>query len=159
MQKIYIFVCSIFPLLQNGVLHDLHTVKLTVRPIHASMNACNIYCIKLSSMWLAMYCFLRRNGIKKEAYTSDSEFTLTAYSYFHQQLMQIWICRQKNLWITYIEFFLTQSILLGARGSIVGWGTMLQAGRSRVLFPMRSLDFSFDAILPAALWPWCRLDL
>jgi hypothetical protein len=29
-----------------------------------------------------------------------------------------------------------------ARGSVVGWGTMLQAGRSRVRFPMRSLDCS-----------------
>jgi hypothetical protein len=34
---------------------------------------------------------------------------------------------------------------LGARGSVVGWGTMLQAGRSRVWFPMRSLNFF--------LWP------
>jgi hypothetical protein len=29
----------------------------------------------------------------------------------------------------------------GACGSVVGWGTMLQAGRSRVQVPMRSLDF------------------
>jgi hypothetical protein len=29
----------------------------------------------------------------------------------------------------------------GARGSEVGWGTMLQPGRSRVQFPMRWLDF------------------
>jgi hypothetical protein len=29
----------------------------------------------------------------------------------------------------------------GARGNAVGWGTLLQAGRSRVLFPLRSLNF------------------
>jgi hypothetical protein len=38
-------------------------------------------------------------------------------------------------------------------GRAVGWGTMLQAGRSRVRFPMRSLDFSIVLILPAALCP------
>jgi hypothetical protein len=30
---------------------------------------------------------------------------------------------------------------------------MLQAGRSRVRFPTKSLDFSIDLILPAALGP------
>jgi hypothetical protein len=30
---------------------------------------------------------------------------------------------------------------VGARGSVVGWGIMLQAGRSRVWFLMMLLDF------------------
>jgi hypothetical protein len=38
----------------------------------------------------------------------------------------------------------------GGRGSIVGSGIMLQTRKSRVRFPMRSLDFSIDVILPAA---------
>jgi hypothetical protein len=38
-----------------------------------------------------------------------------------------------------------------ARGGAVGWDTALQAGRSRVRFPMVSLELFIDIILPAAL--------
>jgi hypothetical protein len=36
-------------------------------------------------------------------------------------------------------------------GSAVGLGTALQVDRSRVRFPMLSLELFFDIILPAAL--------
>jgi hypothetical protein len=53
------------------------------------------------------------------------------------------------------DFFVDNNLIITRenrlRGRAVGWGTMLQAGRPRVRFPMRSLDFSSDIILPAAL--------
>jgi hypothetical protein len=44
-------------------------------------------------------------------------------------------------------------------GIVVGWGTMLQGGSSRVRFPTRSLNFSIHLILPAALCPWSTRNL
>jgi hypothetical protein len=44
-------------------------------------------------------------------------------------------------------------------GSVVVWGTMPQGGRSRVRFPIRSLDFSIHLIFPAVLWAWGRINL
>jgi len=39
----------------------------------------------------------------------------------------------------------------GLRSGAVGWDTALQAGGSRVQFPMVSLEFFIYRILPAAL--------
>jgi hypothetical protein len=48
--------------------------------------------------------------------------------------------------------------ILRARGSVVGWGTMLDAERSRVQVPMRSLDFfnwpNFSSRTMAQEYPW-----
>jgi hypothetical protein len=42
---------------------------------------------------------------------------------------------------------------------LVGGGTVLQAGRSRVSIPGEVIVVLGDLILPAALWPWGRLGL
>jgi hypothetical protein len=46
----------------------------------------------------------------------------------------------------------------GERSSVVGWGTMLQAGRLWDQVPMRWI-FSIYLILPATLWTWGQLSL
>jgi hypothetical protein len=55
----------------------------------------------------------------------------------------------------YFCYFFISGTLSGA----VGWGTALQASRSRVSFPMVSFVFFIDIILPAALRTWGLLSL
>jgi hypothetical protein len=50
-------------------------------------------------------------------------------------------------------------IFCGHAAVLVGWGTALQVGMSRVRFPMVSLDFFIYIILLSALWPWGGLSL
>jgi hypothetical protein len=52
-------------------------------------------------------------------------------------------CKVHCLWDVYQTdlLFIYVSVYVGARGSVVGWGTMLQAGRSRVRVPMRWIFF------------------
>ena len=45
------------------------------------------------------------------------------------------------------------------RGGAVGSGTALQVGRSRVRFPLVSLEFFIDIILLAVVLPWGRIRL
>jgi hypothetical protein len=59
-------------------------------------------------------------------------------------------------------FYFIFNVLLPNHGGTQwrsGWGTALQTGRSRVRFPMASMDFFIDIILPVALWLWGRLNL
>jgi hypothetical protein len=60
-------------------------------------------------------------------------------------------CMCTNITVTNVSF--------GVRCSVVVWGTMLQARRLLFRLPIRSLNFSIEIILSAALWPWCRVRL
>jgi len=44
--------------------------------------------------------------------------------------------------------------LLYAYGGADNRGTMIQAGRARVRFPMVSFGFFIGLRLPAEIWPW-----
>jgi hypothetical protein len=88
--------------------------------------------------------------------------TLTRqFQHSHEERNRLFVC----LFVS-VRFLLTLVTLLPincwggrARGSVVRRGSMLQAGRSRVRFMMRSLDISIDPFLPAVVWPWGRQTL
>jgi hypothetical protein len=48
---------------------------------------------------------------------------------------------------------------MGVRGGAFGLGTALLAEMLRDRFPIESLEFFSDLILPVALWPWGQLSL
>jgi hypothetical protein len=57
---------------------------------------------------------------------------------------------EQLLWNDNNKLFIKYSCQNGARGSVVGWVTMLQAGRPRVRVPMRSLGFFFNLPNPSS---------
>jgi hypothetical protein len=73
-----------------------------------------------------------------------------AWNWYEQSFLKV-----NSLCFTILLYFLRGHAVGGA----VGWGTVLQAGRSWVRFPMVSLKFFINKILPAALRPWSRLSL
>ena len=73
----------------------------------------------------------------------------------------------KFLKLVSIEFLMAlrtdSTVLLGGGGGrirqgAVGWGTALQARMPRVRFPIGSLGFFINLILPALLRPWVRVS-
>jgi hypothetical protein len=69
------------------------------------------------------------------------------------------LCTEKSGYSSQHPYLADPCFKSGHGDRLVGWGTSLRAGRSRVRFPMVSLEFFIDIILPAALWPLGRLSL
>jgi hypothetical protein len=90
-------------------------------------------------------------GLKVQSYTSIPSIRLTV-TVRGMCLFRCCIClvswHRKKIFHLPLKFKLCAAFFWGACGSAVGWGTTLQAGRSRVPFPIRSLDFFFFFNLP-----------
>jgi hypothetical protein len=94
---------------------------------------------------------------------SDNNSGLPGLFFFFWQIhltFDIWnawhVNTQANCLFYFNIFF--SLLVWGVHHSIVGWGTMLQAGRSQDWVPMRWI-FSIYLNLPATLWPWGWLSL
>jgi hypothetical protein len=109
-------------------------------------------------MWsfLLIPCEAVRSLYPEESFTviaNVSTYEITSQISVYLPTLQYW----HSQWFKYIFLIIFSSVFiylsavfsLGSRGSVVGWGTVLQAARLRVRFSMRSLDFSMYIILPA----------
>jgi len=95
----------------------------------------------------------------KNAYVNASHPYAIVHCYIQSPLSIIQSNNQTECVIMSVVPLLHHYNLFGARGGAVGWVTALQARRTRVRFPMVSLEFFIDIIHPSALWPWNRLSL
>jgi hypothetical protein len=71
---------------------------------------------------------LLRHGLATCAFTEP----------FHSNGCLAWL---HNSYFQRTQYFVSHKRRLGTGSSVVGWGTMLKAGRSRVRVPIRSLNF------------------
>jgi hypothetical protein len=85
-------------------------------------------------------------------------FVLNSLSFTAVWSVTLALRRYEHAYVQVLRFINCVSLFSGVRSGAVGWGTALQAERSRVPFPMVSLEFLICRILPAALWPWVRLS-
>ena len=86
------------------------------------------------------------------------EHSLLKYKERHilsSKIMRVAVRKSELFRLLSLHLNFTRRIRVGADD----YGTSLQAGRPRVRFPVGSLGFFIDIILPAAMWLWGRLGL
>jgi hypothetical protein len=118
-----------------------------------------------SKIWYTLphkqHNFRKTNLLNTKCFDFLYKYCLKYFS-FYEELNEIWSNTYIGLLVTYLlslsDFNESLTISGGTRWCN-GWGTALQTGRSRVRFPVVSLDFLIGIILPAAIWPWGQLNL
>jgi hypothetical protein len=101
--------------------------------------------------WLHKFCELLGSVLW-------GHFVSTTYNNIGLDLGKVWV-KIWGRWIANQDSCLNPFFIKIARGGAVGWGTVLQAGRSRVRFSLGSLGFFIYIILSVALRPFYKCHI
>ena len=97
---------------------------------------------KIIILYILIFIFWDSKLEDKDSAPNDSKHSRTSWTHLNQNKI-------------YLADILIKCMLL----TKLITRTVASIGRSRVRFPMVSLEFFIDIILPAALWPWGWLSL
>ena len=109
--------------------------------------------VSVHTLWRRAESFMFLPGIEPWFLNWPSHSIVTVHLYHHSCF-----CPWNEFQFFMPLFVFSCYFLSGAHSGAVGGGPALQAGRLLVWFPMVSLEFFIDIILPAALWLWVRLS-
>jgi len=150
--------------------HTVHTARIPAPHNHSQHNQCRtpyvvVHSLVLLKMGIMMpeTCWDRSLIINIRLVASCWFLSLhPAYWVLHfccWQVTSSWIttCWRNSMYRHVTEYSIVYYV--GVFGSTVGWDTVLQARRMRVIFLLVSLEFSIGIILLISLWLWFQLSL
>jgi hypothetical protein len=149
----------------STLFEDLHTCSWEVLVHSFTDDPHIIICLWKNQLWEAgKVCICNQNILTTHNECSDHvppqrEQCINPFWFQSTRQVKFTLCqglRPRGEVEVYLSLF-NLGTSWGRRHS--GWGIALQTGRSRDWFPMVSLVFFIDIILPAALWPWGWLSL
>jgi hypothetical protein len=151
----HLSVCHL--LFYNKHLYTLNLFRLNSEQGKKKFKSCMIPCvmhIRLSwgiNGWFEWKIICRRSSCNIFYEREGTDFFPCILMNLDWNAMLFEVTRKKGIFFCF-------GLITGARGSVIGWGTILQSRRSRDPIQMWWI-LSIYLILSAALWPWGRHSL
>jgi len=145
------------PLLLNLITRRMWVIRFTSRPFYLQGK-------DSPTLWMGD-CYSPRAGVdflgnEKISFPARNQNDHDHIPFLHEKsfLFVTDLCTHTHTHMFVYILCVCVCVCVYSIWGAVGWGTVLQAGRSWCRFRMVSLEYFID-ILPATLWSWSSLSL